>query len=201
MGVFEQLAGGNGHTGLVRIFGYQETVSLDARGRCRLPDELAGAVQRELGRAARAASPETPPAAFERLAFYMVPGTRQRIFVYPTPNIRLAVENFENPPEDVPAELVRQARDYFYYRMRFVEADKQNRLAIPDGLREHAGIDEQVSQVTLVAQNYWLALSRAELVEQAAAENRDAFDKAAPDLLNPVRRRPAGPPPGAEPQS
>jgi len=192
--------GDNGHAGLVRIFGYQETVTLDSRGRCRLPDELAAAVQRELGRVQRAAAPDAPPAAFERLAFYMAPGTRQRIFVYPTPNIRLAIESFESPPPGLPAEVVRQARDYFYYRMRFVEADKQNRLAIPDGLREHAQIGEQVKQITLVAQNHWLALSRAELVEQRAAEGLEAFEKAAPDLLNPVYRRPPGETSEAEPQ-
>ncbi len=199
--MLESLAGNNGSKGLVRVSGYQETVSLDSRGRFRLPDELASAMHRELGRVARAAGGEAPPAAFERLAFYLVPAAGRRIFVYPTPNVRLAVQGFENPPPGLSAEQVRRARDYFYYRMRFVEADKQNRLVLPDGLREHADIDEQVQHVTLVAQNHWLALSRTELVQQRAAENLEAFEQVAPDLLDPVYRPPItgeGRTPGSE---
>ena len=180
--------GDNGQHGLVRLFGYQESLSLDARGRFRVPDDLAGALQREVGRVQHQAGATAPPPAFERLAFYFVPGTQRRIFLYPTPNIGLAVDSFENPPAGIDADVIRRARDYFYYRMRFVEADRQNRLVIPEGLREHAGIDDGVQQVTLVAHNYWLALSRSELVEERTREDLEAFEQAAPDLLNPVRR-------------
>ena len=87
--------GNNGHPGLVRIFGYQESLRLDARGRFRIPDELAAALQRQLGRLGESGAAR--PAAFERLAFYFVPGTGRRIFLYPTPNIDLAVERFDLP--------------------------------------------------------------------------------------------------------
>jgi DNA-binding transcriptional regulator/RsmH inhibitor MraZ len=176
---------------LVRLFGYQESLSLDARGRFRVPDDLAAAIQRELGRIDRAGG--VLPAPVDRLALYFVPGTRKRVFLYPAPNIRLAVEGFENPAPGIDPEVIRRARDYFYFRMRFVEADKQNRFMIPDGLRQHAEIGDQVQQVTLVAHNHWLALSRSELVEQKTAENLEAFEQAAPDLLNPVRRTLTGP--------
>ena len=203
MGGIEQIRGNSGSNGLARLLGYQEAVSLDARGRFRLPDDVSGALQRELGRLQRSSTAETPPAAFERLSFYFVPGTLKRIFLYPTPNIRLAVQSFETPPPGLPPNVVRHARDYFYLRMRFVEADKQNRLVIPEGLRQHAGIDEKVEQITLVAQNYWLALSRTELVEQRAADDLKAFEQAAADLLDPVYRGPSdssgGSPPTDQP--
>jgi DNA-binding transcriptional regulator/RsmH inhibitor MraZ len=186
MGMAEQSAGNSGNGRLVRLRGYEESVSLDTRARFRMPDLLAGALQRELGRAQAHAS----PAAFERLSLYFVPGTRKRIFLYPAPNIELAVQSFEGPPPGLEPETIRRARDYFYHRMRFVEADKQNRFVIPDGLRQHAGIDEEAQQVTLVAHNYWLALSRSELVEQETQENRAAFEQAATDLLDPAYRAP-----------
>jgi DNA-binding transcriptional regulator/RsmH inhibitor MraZ len=190
MGVFEQSSGNGGSNGHVRLFGFQDSLSLDARGRFRLPDELAATVHREMGRLQSTAGAEAPAAAYQKLAFYFVPGTGKRIFLYPVPNIDLAVSAFESPPPGLEPDVVRRARDYFYFRMRFTEADKQNRLVIPEGLRRHADIDETVSQVTLVAQNFWLALSRTEAVEQATAENLEAFEQAAPDLLNPVYRTP-----------
>jgi DNA-binding transcriptional regulator/RsmH inhibitor MraZ len=200
MGTFEPSAGNNGHDGLVRLFGYQETLSLDARGRFRLPDELSGLLHREMGRASRSAASAAAPAAFERLAFYFVPGTRRRVFLYPTPNIDLAVRSFDQPAPGMAPGLVRQARDYFYNHMRFVEADKQNRLVIPDALRRHAQIDDQVQHIALVAQNYWLTLSRSELVEKEMADNLGAFEEVAPDLLDPVYRVTPGQTP-PEPQS
>jgi DNA-binding transcriptional regulator/RsmH inhibitor MraZ len=190
----EQFWGNSGRNGTVQLFGYQDSLSLDSRGRFRVPDDLAAALQRELGRALQHASAPQPAAAYERLCFYFVPGTRKHIFLYPTPNIHLAVEGFENPPAGIDPDLIRRARDYFYYRMRFVEGDKQNRFVIPDGLRQHAEMGRDVQQITIVAQNYWLALGRSELVEQRTQENLDAFEQAAPDLLNPVRRIPHGPP-------
>jgi len=184
----------------VRVFGYQETLSLDARGRFRLPDELSGLLHREMGRAARSGASASAPAAFERLAFYFVPGTRRRVFIYPVPNIDMAVQSFDRPAPGMAPEVVRQARDYFYNLMRFVEADKQNRLVIPDALRKHAEIDEQVQHIALVAQNYWLTLSRSELVEKEMADNLGAFEQVAPDLLDPVYRPTPGQTP-PEPQS
>jgi DNA-binding transcriptional regulator/RsmH inhibitor MraZ len=201
MGTVGQSTGNGGRARYVRLFGYQDLLSLDARGRFRLPDELAGALQRELGRLQAAGAADVPPTAFQRLSFYFVPGTRQRIFLYPTPNISLALESFENPPRDMDPELVRQARDYFYARMRFSETDRQNRLVIPEALCAHAGIDEQVQQIAVVAQNYWLALMRGELLERRAAESLEAFEQAAPDLLDPVRRAPSDAGPQAGPPS
>ena len=182
MGASEQSTGDKGRDRLVRLLGYNESLSLDDRGRFRLPDQMANALQREMGRVSDSSS----PAPYERLALYFVPGTRERIFLYPAPNIQLAIDRFENPPPGMEPDVIRRARDYFYYRMRFVEADKQNRFLIPEGLREHAGIDEEVEQITVVAHNHWLSLSRSDREEQRAMENLEAFESAAPDLLNPV---------------
>jgi DNA-binding transcriptional regulator/RsmH inhibitor MraZ len=190
MGVFERSSGNGGSNGHVRLFGYQDSLSLDARGRFRLPDELSATVHREMGRLQASGGAEAAVAAYQKLAFYFVPGTAKRVFLYPVPNIDLAISAFESPPPGLEPHVVRSARDYFYYRMRFVEADKQNRLVIPEGLRRHADIDEAVSQVTLVAQNFWLALSRTEAVEQATTENLEAFEQVASDLLDPVYRTP-----------
>jgi DNA-binding transcriptional regulator/RsmH inhibitor MraZ len=192
MGDNVQTMGNNGKSGLVHLYGYQGVVSLDSRGRFRLPDDLAAALHRALGAVRQSPASETPPAMFERLSFYFVPGPLKRIFLYPTCNIRLAVQSFESPPPGLKPDVVRRARDYFYLRMRFVEADRQNRLVVPDGLRLHAGIDERVEQIALVAQNYWLALSRTELVEERTTEDWKAFEEASPDLLDPVCRAPDG---------
>ena len=97
--------GNDRNQSLVRLFGYQDSLSLDERGRFRLPDDLASATHRELGRVQRVAEPEVPLAAYERLSFYFVPGTQQRVFLYPIPNIDLALERFENPPPDIDAEV------------------------------------------------------------------------------------------------
>jgi DNA-binding transcriptional regulator/RsmH inhibitor MraZ len=179
MGTVETPAGNQGTNGLVSVVGFQEVLSLDNRGRFRLPDELAAALHTELGRVG-SASP------YERLAFYFVPGTARRIFLYPVPNVRLAIDRFENPPPGMEPAAVRRARDYFYYRMRFVEGDKQNRLSIPDGVRQHAGIDDDVQQITVVAHNHWISLGRADLEEQRALESVEVFDAAAEELLDPV---------------
>ncbi|MGD2175924.1 MAG: division/cell wall cluster transcriptional repressor MraZ [Candidatus Brocadiaceae bacterium] len=186
MGVIGSPAGDSGNGRLVRLLGFREELSLDRRGRFRLPDSLADLLNQELGRVGQRAGALDQTSGVRRLSFYFVPGTRQRIFVYPVPNISLAVDRFENPPRGMDPDVIRRARDYFYDQMRFVEADKQHRLVIPDGLRQHAGIDEDVQQITLVAHNNWLALTRSELVEQRTAENLEAFQKAAPDLLNPA---------------
>lgn len=193
MGAAEPSTGNSGHEGMVRLFGYQEVLSLDARGRFRLPDELSGLLHHEMGRVAQAAGSVAAPSAYQRLAFYFVPGTRRRIFLYPTPNIELAVRSFDQPAPGMAPDMVRKARDYFYNHMRFVEADRQNRLVIPDALRTHAEIGEQVQHIALVAQNYWLTLSRSELVEKEMADNLGAFEQVAPDLLDPVYRNAPGP--------
>jgi len=186
MGVAELFSGNNGDRRFVLLRGYQETVSLDSRCRFRVPDELAALIQAELGRLKAASSSELPPMAYQRLAFYFVPGTRGRIFLYPVPNIDLAIRLFESPPPGMDPAQVRRARDYLYLRMRFVEADKQNRLIIPEGLRQHGGIDEKVQQVTLVGRNYWLELMRSEQVEERIAAEREAFEELGDDLLDPV---------------
>ena len=179
MGVIEIPAGNGGAGGLVGIVGFEESLSLDERGRFRLPDELAAALQRELGRVGNGS-------AYDRLALYFVPAPAKRVFLYPVPNVRLAIERFETPPPGMDPAVVRRTRDYFYYRMRFVEADRQNRFGIPDGVRQHAGIDDDVQQITVVAHNHWLSLSRTDLEEQRALENLATFDSAADDLLDPV---------------
>ncbi len=184
--------GGNGR--LIRLFGYQEELSLDPRGRFRLPDNLVAVLHQELGRVRHVDPSLAQGPAVERLSFYLVPGTRKRIFIYPTPNVGLAIESFESPPPGIDPEIIRHAREYLYHRMRYVEADKQNRVAISEGLRDHAEIDESVQQITLTAHNCWLALTRSELAEQRVRENLEAFKQAAPDLLDPVNPRPPAAP-------
>ena len=198
--MIEPSMGNNGGNQLVRLFGYQATLSLDPRGRFRIPDDLAAAVQRELGRVQGAAQPAAPAPAFERLAFYMAPATRNRVFLYPLPNVPLAISRIENPPAGVPPQQVRGFRDYFFRLTRYLEADRQNRLAIPEGLRHHAGIGDDVQQIDLVAQNYWLVLMRADEAKQREADDRQAFESVADDLLDPLRWTPLepGPEPPAE---
>jgi DNA-binding transcriptional regulator/RsmH inhibitor MraZ len=186
--------GAEGRAWVVRVFGFQESLKLDNRGRFRLPDDLVGALHRALASAqAGPSAAAAPAAAFERLSFYFVPGAGRRILLYPPSNITLAVERFEDPPPGMDPQDVRQARDYFYFRMRFVEADRQNRLLIPEGLREHAGIGPEVEEVSLVAHNYWLALSPSALVRQQVAQRLEAFGRMAPDLLDPAYRTPTVP--------
>ncbi len=191
MGTNEPPMGDNGRSQFVRVFGHQAALSLDARGRFRIPDDLAAAVQRELGRVQGLAQGTAPASAFERLAFYMVPGTRERIFLYPLPNVPLAIRRIENPPADMQPGQIRGFRDYFFRRTRYLEADRQNRLAIPEGLRQHAGIGDDVQQIDLVAQNYWLVLTRAEAAQQRETDDREAFEQVADDLLDPLRWSPS----------
>ncbi len=168
-----------GGNGLIRIFGFQETLSLDPRGRFRLPDELARALLSK-------AAPMPGASGYERLAFYFVPGTADRVFLYPVPNVQMVIDRFESPPPGMDPAVVRRARDYFYQCMRYVEGDRQNRFAIPDGVRQHAGISDDVQRVTLVAHNHWLSLGRADLEEQRALEMRETFRAAVDDLMDPV---------------
>jgi DNA-binding transcriptional regulator/RsmH inhibitor MraZ len=188
-----EITGGIGRgNGLVSLVGFQEVLSLDGRGRFRLPDELAAALHTELGRLG------APAHSYDRLSFYFVPGTARRIFLYPVPNVQLAIDGFESPPPGMDPKVVRRARDYFYYRMRFVEGDRQNRFGLPEGVRQHAGISDDVQRVTLVAHNHWLSLGRTDLEEQRALEDLETFDSAADDLLDPVYAvRPAIPTPPA----
>jgi DNA-binding transcriptional regulator/RsmH inhibitor MraZ len=173
---------------LVHLFGFRDQLSLDERRRFRLPDQAVAMLHQQLGKVRQEAGALDLTPGDPRLGFYMVPGTRERIFLYPVPNIRLAIESVENPPLAMDPDLVRRARDYFYERMHYAETDKQHRLAIPSELQQHAGIDESVQQVTLVAQNHWLTLARSGLMAERARENLEAFTQAAPDLLDPVHR-------------
>ncbi len=182
-------ASGNG---LVTFFGFQDTLSLDARGRFRLPDDLAAAL--------RARSLPLPGASgYERLSFYFVPGTEDRAFLYPVPNVQMVIDRFENPPPGMDPSVVRRARDYLYHCMRYVEGDRQNRFSIPDAVREHAGITDDVQRITLVAHNHWLSLGRADLEEQRAQKNRQTFKTAVADLMDPVYP-PAPTPPASVPE-
>lgn len=159
--------------------------------RFRLPDHLAGSLQREMGRVQGESN--LPPAAQGRMGFYFVPGTRDRIFLYPAQNIDVAISRFESPPPGADPERVRQARDYFYSMMTFVEADRQNRLQIPKHLCEHADLDESAEQVVLVGHNLWLSVSRGTAAEELETEGREALEEIGADILDPVTpRRPPG---------
>lgn len=171
-------------TRFVRVFGYREMLRLDRRFRFRVPDHLAVDLHRELGRVVGAS--KLPPGAFHRLAFYMVPGPGQKMLLYPSPNIELAVERFENPAVVVERRKVRAARDYFYGMMRFVEADRQNRIVVPEHLRQHAGIDGREDRVLLVAHNQWLVLMKGSLAAQEERAGKEALEEIGADVLDPV---------------
>ncbi len=175
---------------LVHTFGHRESLSVDGRMRFRLPDHLAGHLQREMGRVDGQSN--LPPAAQQRMGFYFVPGTQDRIFLYPAQNIDVAISRFESPPPDADSQRVRQARDYFYSMMTFVEADRQNRLQIPEHLCEHADLGEDCDQIVLVGHNLWLSISRSETAEDMQAEGREALEEIGGDILDPVS--PANPP-------
>ena len=170
------------------FFGYQDTLSLDARGRFRAPDRLATMVNQALGQVQGAGVAGFPPAGTQRLAFYFVPGPGRRIFLYPATNIQLAIDNIEHPDVDLADDEIRDLRDYFYRLLTYVEADKQNRFQIPDALREHARLDDHVDQVSVVAHNHYFVLEAAEQAEEDRIAKRAVFEKRAADLLDPVRR-------------
>lgn len=170
---------------LVHIFGHRETLRLDARCRFRLPDDLARRLQQEIGRVAGQSN--LPPAALERLAFYFVPGTAGRLFLYPPQNIGVAIARFDSPPDGQDPDLVRAARDYFYSMMCFVEADRQHRLQIPEHLREHGGVDGGESHVVLTAHDLWLTVAKSSVAKDLDARGRKALEEVGPSLLDPVR--------------
>ncbi|MCD6416088.1 MAG: hypothetical protein J7M08_05270 [Planctomycetes bacterium] len=197
MATFGALWGNPGNGRLVRLLGYREVLSLDQRGRFRLPDQLAAVLREEVARLRQSPSALNQTPAFSRLSFYFVPATEKRILLYPLPNIGLAIQSFEDPPPGFDHDLIRRAREYFYAHMRFVEADKQNRLAVPEDLKEHADIDETVKQVTLVAHHHWLVLTPSELAKEHLERNKPAFDEIADELLNPAYPPPEKSPPDA----
>ena len=183
----------NGNTGeqpaqadpeLIRIYGYREMLKLDGRFRFRIPDPLSSRLNQEMGRLR--GNSRMPPSAFERLSFYFVPGPSRKLYLYPPGNIDIAVDRFENPPPSADPEQVRAARDYFYSQMRFVEADKQNRVVIPEHLREHAELHEDEDEVLLVSHNLWLELLPGSAAPDYESRGKDAFEEVGADILDPV---------------
>jgi len=170
-----------------RVFGFREVLSLDTRHRFRLPDTLAANLYQEQGRVWQATN--LPRAAVQRLAFYFVPGTKRRIFLYPASNIELAIERFEYPSPGQDPDELRAARDYFYSAMSFVEADRQNRLQIPEHLLEHAGLEHE-RQLVLMSHNYWLSIAATSVAKDICTRGKDALEKVGPNVLDPVRFRP-----------
>lgn len=179
--------------GYVHLVGNREELRLDQRFRFRVPDQLAGRLHRELGRVS--AHSQMPPGAFERISFYFVPGPSQKIFLYPSSNIQLAITRFQKPLAGADPAEVRAARDYFYSMMTFVEADRQNRLVIPEHLREHAGLQGNEQDVLLSTHDLWLVLMKRSLAAEQERKGRDALDQVGADILDPVQW---GRPPSAE---
>ena len=175
---------GTDDPGLMHVYGYRERLKMDQRFRFRIPDTLSGKLFQELGRVQSGSN--MPPAAFDRLSFYFVPGPGKKLFLYPPGNEKVAVDRFENPPPSADPAQVRAARDYFYSQMRFVEADKQNRVVIPEHLREHAGLDEDEDEVLLVAHNLWLVLTPGSAAPENKQTGKQAFDQLGADILDPV---------------
>ncbi len=175
--------GVNGQS-LIEIFGLGDELSLDARKRFRLPDALVD----ELRRAYERIAPHTdlPADAVNRLPFYFAPGTNGRIFLYPAPNIKVATARFERPPAGMDPARVRKARDYFYGLLRFAEADRQNRLQLPEALRQHAELGDDVDRIVLTCRGRWLTISKAPSEREQVAERRAAFEECSEDLLDSV---------------
>ena len=175
---------------LVHVHGYRSSLKLDSRFRFRLPDDLSAYLRVEFGRAAAGAS--MPSAALSRLAFYLVPGPGQRLLLYPGPNIKVAIERFENPSVGADPAQLRQARDYFYSMMRFLDADAQGRILLPPHLRRHAGIETPNEGIVLTSHNLWLTLMQASVAEEEDLRVREALEAVGADVLDPVW--PARPP-------
>jgi len=178
----------DGHP-IIEILGRGDFLSLDARKRFRLPEELSDALRRAYGQAAPHS--DLPPDAVNRLPFYFAPGTGKRIFLYPAPNIALATSQFEAPPAGMAPALVRKARDYFYGLLRFAEADRQNRLQLPEPLCRHAAIGDDVDRVCLVCRGAWFVISKVSTEDELMAEREAAFEQCVDELLDAVK--PASP--------
>jgi DNA-binding transcriptional regulator/RsmH inhibitor MraZ len=170
----------------IQILGYDEDLKLDDRGRFRLPGQLARILRKALEAAPLVDAPVTPTDDDERLGLYFAPGLDRRIFIYPVPNIHLAVDGFNRPAPGADPQQVRAARDYFYYRLRFVQGDRQNRFQLPDGLRAHAEIDASVDQITIIARERWLTLMPTSRTAELARTGFAAFDAVAADMLDPI---------------
>ena len=181
----EQSRGIHADPAYVHLVGHREELKLDGRFRFRIPDQLAGGLQRELGRVE--GNSQMPPGAFQRISFYFVPGPDQQILLYPPTNIQLAIERFQKPVAGADPAQVRAARDYFYSMMRFVEADRQNRLVIPEHLREHAGLDDDQKEVLLSGHDLWLVLRKRSLAAEHEVKGREALNQVGADILDPVQ--------------
>jgi len=168
----------------MQVLGYEEDLKIDARGRFRLPGQLARILRKALDSTSLVGAPATPADDDDdRLGLYFAPGSGSRIFIYPVPNIYLAVDGFNNPPAGADPHQIRAARDYFYYRLRFVQGDRQNRFQLPDGLRKHARIDDSVEQISIIARGSWLTLMPSSRTDEF---DQGAFDAVAADMLDPV---------------
>ena len=171
---------------LVHVYGYRSSLKLDGRFRFRLPEDLSAQLRVEFGRVSADSAMPTP--VLSRLAFYLVPGPGERVLLYPGPNIKVAIERFENPSVGADPAQLRQARDYFYSMMRFLEADSQGRILLPPHLRQHAAIEDNDEDVVLTGHNLWLSLTRGSLAAQEDQKGREALDSIGADVLDPVRR-------------
>jgi len=184
-GAAEQSRGIHADPSYVHLVGAREELKLDGRFRFRLPDQLAGRLQQEMGRVQ--SDSKMPPGAFQRLSFYFVPGPNEQILLYPPTNIEIAIDRFQNPVVDADPAQIRAARDYFYSRMEYVEADKQNRLVIPEHLREHAGLDEDQKEVLLNGHGLWLVLRKSSLAAEREANGKEAMNQVGGNILDPIR--------------
>lgn len=175
---------GNDELAVVEIWGCGDAVSVDGRLRFRLPDAMVDQLRNAFARNREATN--LPPDAVNRLPFYFAPGTGGRIFLYPAPNIEFATQRFERPPAGIDPDVLRKARDYFYGLLRFVEADRQNRLQIPDALRKHAGMDDGVDRVVLTCRGRWFTIARLDAEQEQFAGRKASFDECSEDVLDPV---------------
>ena len=151
-----------------------------------MPDGLARNLLQEMARLA--GKSDLLPGALERLSFYFVVAADQQVLLFPAPNVHIAIERWESPPADCDEGLWRSARNYFYRMMCFAEADRQNRLQIPDHIREHAGINGSDDHIALVCRDLWVSLVKGSALKQQDVTGGEALNQLGPGVQDPVHR-------------
>jgi DNA-binding transcriptional regulator/RsmH inhibitor MraZ len=174
---------------LIRVAGLNHDLLLDDRLRIRIPDELARYLIREQGRLS--GQPSAAPSDV-RLGFYLAPGTRGRILLYPSLNAALATWAVEHPPAGLDPKAVRSARNFFYYHFQYVEADKFNRLLIPEQIRELTNLGRENRKVFVRGKQYYFELMDESAFGELCQVGKDDFERIGDDLLDRVNPEGAG---------
>lgn len=168
---------------LIPVAGLNYDLLLDDRLRIRLPDELADLLRDAVMKQIEGADIRRSEI---RLAFYLAPGTNRRLLLYPRGNHELATEAVERPRPGLDPVKVRSARNHFYYHFQYVEADKFNRLTIPERHRKLIGLGEEGRKIMLRAKKYYFEIMSEQAFEHLDSVGRNDFEEVGDDLLDPV---------------